>query len=500
MTEPESNLGETIERLIGTLQRRRWWILSIGCIVPIAVAAVAVKLPDKYVSQATLLVVQQQVSQKYVETDNTTTLATAVQAMKLEVLSRSRLLSIINDLGLYASPKERATPDLLADRMRRDVDIEPLEVSASGRTDSAAFTISFTAATPQLAQEVTSRLSSLFIEQHQKTQDEKAASTEKFLSDQLDAAKQRLSVQDQRLQAFRASNVGELPEQQQVNQSALTDARLRVEAVESSLSLAQQRQSSLEASLEERLARLQSEKADLLTHYTARYPGVLKKEQEIAEVQSALNRLKTNTASPSTQVQEATGDPSLELILRQAEANVAEISNLLKQREKLKQEADQYQSHLNAAPLREQQLAEITREEDILKQDYANLEKQKLESQMTASVEENQEGQQFRLVDPPNLPLKPSSPKRLKIVVGGFGGGIALGLAIAFLLGMRDSSFHSEKALNKIYPVPLILGVPLVRTQRELRLRRWRIAAECLAGSLMAIAVCIAGFYVNRFG
>lgn len=497
-TELESNLGETIERLLGILTRRRWWILSVGCVVPIAVIAVAMKLPDHYVSQATLLVVQQQVSQRYVESDSTTTLAAAVQAMKFEVLSRTRLLSIINDFGLYRALKERSAPDALADIMRQDVDIQPLEV-IPGR-DFNAFTISFTAATPQLAQAVTSRLTALFIEQNQKTQGEQAANTEKFLSDQLDAAKRRLSAQDQRLQAFRANNMGELPEQQQTNQAALTDARMRLEAIESSISLAQQQQSSLELSLEERLVQLQSEKAELLKHYTPRYPGVVKKDQDIARVQSALDRLKTNTASASAQAQEATDDPSLDLILRQAESNMAQMANLLKQQERLKQESEQYQNRINVTPLREQQLAAISRDEDIFKQDYANLEKQTLQSEMTASLEENQEGQQFRLVDSPSLPVKPSSPKRLKIALGGLGGGIGLGLALALLLDLRDTSFHNEKTLNRNYAVPFVLGVPLARTVGERRLRRLRIVLECLAGFLMTIAVCAAEFYVYKVG
>ena len=103
LTEPESNLNDTIDRALGILTRRRWWILTAACCIPVAVVAVALKLPDSYVSQATLLVVQQQVSQRYVEPDNTTTIAAAVEAMKLEVLSRSQLRKIIDDLGLYTS-------------------------------------------------------------------------------------------------------------------------------------------------------------------------------------------------------------------------------------------------------------------------------------------------------------------------------------------------------------------------------------------------------------
>ena len=123
--------------------------------------------------------------------------------------------------------------------MRQDIDIQPLETTP-GRSDFNALTISFTAETPQLAQEVTSRLTSVFIEQNLKTRGEQATGTTQFLSGQLDAAKQRLAEQEQRLQAFKSSNLGELPEQQSVNLAALMDVRTRLNAVSFSLSQARQ--------------------------------------------------------------------------------------------------------------------------------------------------------------------------------------------------------------------------------------------------------------------
>ena len=110
MPEPEGNLTTTIEGVLGAVTRRRWWILSAAFCIPVAVVAVAMKLPDRYVSQATLLVVQQKVSQRYVEPDSTTTISAAIQAIKLEMLSADQLLGIIKDLRLYPSEKERSTP------------------------------------------------------------------------------------------------------------------------------------------------------------------------------------------------------------------------------------------------------------------------------------------------------------------------------------------------------------------------------------------------------
>jgi uncharacterized protein involved in exopolysaccharide biosynthesis len=263
---------------------------------------------------------------------------------------------------------------------------------------------------------------------------------------------------------------------------------------------AQQQQSSLQLPLSERLARLETEKNALLVHYTSQYPEVVKKEREIAKVQTALEQLRTNALSPQTPQAESADDPALDTILRQAEGIAGHIANLSQQQKRLETECEQYQKHLNLTPLREQQLAEILRDYNLYKQDYTDLSNKKLQSQMATSLEERQEGQQFRLVDPPSLPVKPSSPNRLKIALGGLGGGIVLGLVLAFLMDLRNSSFHSEKSIVQSFSLPLVLGVPLVRTPAERRVRRWRIAFEFLSGCAMLLTVLAAEFYVFKNG
>jgi polysaccharide chain length determinant protein (PEP-CTERM system associated) len=500
MPESEGNITNTIQLVLGVVARRRWWILSTACIVPIITIAVALKLPDHFVSEATLLIVQQQVSQRYVEPDSTSNIAAAIQALKLEVLSSNRLFGIIGDLNLYATETEHSASDLLVERMRKDIEITPLEI-IPGRGDFNAFTISFNAKTPRLAQEVTSRLTSLFIEQNLKTHGEQAENTTKFLSDQLDTAKQRLTEQEQRVQAFKIRNLGQLPEQQATNTAAMTELRVQLGTLAASLSQAKQQQTAIEFSLTDRLTRLQSEKSDLMTRYTPKYPGVLKKDREIARVQSVLEALRAGSSrARRTEEADLPDDPAVLAVVRQAEANTAEVEALTEQQQRLKAESERYQTQLNLAPVREQQLADIQRDYDLYKQDYRDLLNKKLQSQLTASLEENQQGQQFRLVEPPSLPLNPAGPKRLKIALGGMAGGIALGLALAFLLDMLDGSFHNEKVLGRSFSLPLVVGVPFMQTAREIRRRRWRIAFECLAGSVMTLAMFAAEFYVYKKG
>ena len=177
MDENEGNLGETIDQIRGFIIRRRWWILVTACSIALATVAFVSRLPDRYSSEATLVVRQQQVSQRYVEPTNTTTVSDALKSMTQEVLSRPRLLGIIDEFGLYAKAKNRITPEGLVELMRKDVAVEPID---DIRGNFSAFKISFTTDNAQMAQKVTSRLTSLFIEEHLKTRGNQAATTSNF--------------------------------------------------------------------------------------------------------------------------------------------------------------------------------------------------------------------------------------------------------------------------------------------------------------------------------
>ena len=488
-----SNLNETLQWVWSVVARGRWWIVAATCFISLAVAAIAMQLPNRYVSRATVLVVQQQVSQRYVETDSSASPREALQTLGFEVLSAPRLLSIIEEYGLYPADKAKMTPDLLADRIRKDIDVEPLE-------SSSAFTIAFSAATPELAREVTGRLTSLFIEENSRTRGQQAANNVKFLSDSLDAAKQKLNEQSQRLQAFKTSNDGELPEQQQTNIMALSEIRGQLEGLDTRLAELQKQELVIQSSLTDRLAHLQSERTDLLKSFTARHPEVIKKDHQIAGLQSLLDRMRAGVIATSDGNASVADDPVLSEMVKQALANTAEIDVIAKQEQNLKTESERYQARLNLAPVRQQQLQQILLDYDAYNRDYEEMQKKKMQSELNATLEENQEGQHFRLVDPPTLPVVPSSPKRLKICLAGLAGGLGLGLALAFFVDMRNHVFYSERSLAQQFAVPLVLGVPLVLTAAERRGRVWRIAAEWSLGCLMVLFTAAAEFYVYRKG
>ncbi len=500
MPEDEADLNETIGHVLNLVIRRRWWILLPACTISLGTIGVLLHLPNRYSSEATL-VMQQQVSQRYVLPATTMTNAEAVLAVTREVLSRSKLLDVINQFDLYADRrKSGATPDELAELMRHDIAIQPLDPNLP-RSDFYAFKVSFTAGKPQVAQLVTRRLTQLFIDESLKTRGNQATRTTNFLSDQLQAANEKLALQEQRLRDFKTRHLGELPEQQATNIQALSDLRLRLQGTMSSLSRVQQQRAPLDSSLNGILGRLQSERATLLTRYTPRHRAVLKKDEEIAKTEAVLKHLRTGTPGmEKPESLQAAGDLILAELVRQVESNGHDIEELSKEEAQLRTEIARYQNRLNLTPVREQELAAVVRDYDVLKQQYTDLLGKQHQSELATTLEERGEGLEFRLVDPPTLPMKPSSPKRVKNSFLGAVAGVFLGLALAFLVNTRDRCFHSEKSLSERFALPLVVGVPMLLTPAEEGIRSWKRAFEWAAGCVMALAVFAAEFYVYRHG
>jgi polysaccharide biosynthesis transport protein len=254
------------------------------------------------------------------------------------------------------------------------------------------------------------------------------------------------------------------------------------------------------------LGRLQAERRTLLTAYTSQHPDVLKKDQEIKAQQNLISELKsTRAVPPPTQERpiESAPDPEEDLgivqLTSQLQANTFEIDNLAKKEQKLRTEIDQYRSRLNLTPVREQQITSMQRDYDLLRQHYADLLRKEQESQLATNLEKRQEGQQFRLADPPNLPSRPSSPKRVKISLIALFGGLVVGCAFAFLAEIRNASFHTESDVSSL-SLPIVIGVPRFFTPAEERNRLWKRGFEWCAGSVLLFAVAAAEYFVYRHG
>ena len=211
--------------------RRRWWILGPLFLGWLIVFASAWIIPPKYTSESVILVEQQKVPQQFVLSNVQVDLAERLQSITQQVLSRTRLLNIINCLHLYQG-LFFSSPDDQVLQIRKDIKIDLVQTPAApGKpAELTAFKISYVADKPQIAQQVNTQLAELFIDENVRASQEQSESTTNFLDSQLTAAAAALAAQEKQIREYEASHQGELPDQLQSNLQILSGAQSQLQS------------------------------------------------------------------------------------------------------------------------------------------------------------------------------------------------------------------------------------------------------------------------------
>ena len=524
--ELDDQVSRSVEDYWAIVFRRRWWILLPLFLTWAAVWGVSWLLPSTYQSEALILVEQQKVPDQYVVPNVTTNLQERLQGMTQQILSRTRLQATIDRFHLY--PQSHGLNGLLksgdpVEQMRNDIKIELVETPGHPG-EFTAFKMRYSAESPQLARKVNGELTRLFIEGNETAQRELSENTTDFLGNEVADARKNMAEQEAKVAAFKERHLGELPSQLETNVQILTGIQAQLQNTQHAVDAAKQQKLYLESllqqyqsvrsslgadstltpaqALDKELLDLRLQLKDLQSRYTDQYPDIIAVKEKIAktegmrkqaEIEMAANQKNPKTsniadASAIEELQHGSSTPMMQ-IQSQLKANQMEILNDQKYEKELQSKITEYQARLNLTPATEQELTNISRGYEESKANYNSLLQKQMQSQLATSLEHRQQGEQFRVVDPPSLPKKPSTPNHLRFSWGGLLAGILLGLGLASAIELTDERVRQEKDLEGIVPVRVLVGIPRLYTAEEdqSRVRRWWTEL----GSAVAIVVLI---------
>ena len=510
-------------------RRLRWYFLLPLFSGWLIVSAVGWLLPAVYRSGTLILVEQPTVPQQYVVPNVASNLQDRLQSITQQILSRTRLTHIIDNFHLYAKERGRSNSEELVDRMRKDIEIEL--VHASDREQLTAFNIYYSSDSPQVAQAVTRELTNFFISENLEARQQQSEDTTKFLGSQLEGARRNLGEQEKRVREYKDRYLGELPGQLQSNIQILTGLQNQLQAVEDALGRAKQQNAYFESlsaqyrtlekslkagdnvsvglpALDQELERLKQQLADLSSHYTDRHPDVRKLKEQIAKTEKMQQQitadLKAKTANPAednsnADPHEYSGrremSPMME-VRSQLKGNQIEIADRQRAIKELEGKISDYQARLNRTPVREQQLTDLSRDYDQSRTNYESLLAKRNQSELATNLERRQQGEHFRILDPPSLPAKPYSPNRFKLSCIGLFAGLVLGAGSAAGAEFIDDRVYGEKELKGLLPVDVIAEIPPLPTPSEERTQQRRRWMEWVGTGLMFVLM-IAGIAVS---
>jgi polysaccharide chain length determinant protein (PEP-CTERM system associated) len=474
----------TIDDYVAMLRRRLWVILIPAMIAPAIGFGISYLFPPKYTSQSTVLVEAQKVPQGYVKPIDSEDLMQRISSLQQQVLSRTQLQTAVERLGLAKG----ANVDEVMDDIRKNMTITPVFPDAGGakkkpgQSDVLGFQVGFTSSNPRNAQQVCNQLTSMFLEENLKAREQLAQGTTEFLSRQLEEAKHTLDDQDSKLAAFKRDHFGQLPGDEDNNFKILMGLNSQLDANTQSLNRAQQDKSYAEAqlstmmsqwkassqsstspqALEQQLAQAQAVLLQLQGRYTADHPDVVKQKNDIAELKKRLAEVNSAQPEQNTDKVSAIEPPEIRNLRVQIHQYEQAISQATSEQKRLQEAIKTYQSRVSLSPAIEEQYKQLTRDYDTAQKFYTDLLGKKSESAMTTDMEREQQGEQFRLMNPASFPSAPSFPNRLLFAGGGLGAGAAIGFALALWLELKDKAIRNELDVEAVMELPMLISLPWV--------------------------------------
>jgi polysaccharide chain length determinant protein (PEP-CTERM system associated) len=512
--DAEPQKGVAVERLRSAWGRRKWLAVLVFAFPFAAAASVIFSLPTFYRSTAVVLVERQQVPEALVPATVTSELETRLQTINQEILSRSRLESLITRFGLYPGPRKQDPTEEIVERMRKDIKLELKTTDTKGRPSATtAFALSYRGPDPRTVALVTNTLASLYIEENLKLRERQSAGTADFLKVQLGETRKRLDELEARVSEYRRRYMGELPQQMPANLATLEGLHAQLRLNSDNQLRASERRENLKAQLAEaasmpqlfgalpgsepgtqpiyetraqRLGRLKLDLVTALANYTEAHPTVMRLRREIQALERATDEAATKDAGSALPATPYT------LRLKEALQSTEGESKILKAEEqRLRTGIAAYQARVENTPRREQEFQEVSRDYETTKQLYESLGKRQEAAQLAESMEQRQKGEQFRILEPAMPSQIPAAPNRLRLLVVSLVLSLGLAGGVLMVAEMLDTSFHSADELREFSIVPVLVSVPRIVTDadRQRQHERFRLAA---AGAMVAL-VLIAG-------
>jgi len=466
--------------------RRIWYIIiPIIIIFPIAIIY-AFNAPKMYSATTLILVTPQKIPEAFVKTTVTSRIEDRLQSISQEIMSRTNLEELIKGYNLY--------PEILKeDNMEEVVAVMRNDIKLNIKGNEGYFRISFINKDPKITAMVANKLGSLFIEGNLKLREQQAKSTSEFINLEMQTVKISMEEIENIITLFKKQNINELPEQLQANLRVLEQLQLQSQRIANSLKAAEERKLFLQKQIsdlrmqgtavsgsnitqslldpqiqgESRLMQLFAMLENLKSKYTEKHPDIIMIKKEIESIQKQNSQNGSNDSMSAVKDKDAisgfinkqSGFFSQELKNQLASTNF-EIENLKEENRKISFKMAEYQNRIENTPIRELELNALMRDYQNISGNYQALLEKNNAAKQAENLEIRQKGEQFRIVDPARIPLKPFKPNIPRIILFGLLFGIGSGGGLAFLREQMDRSFRDAEDVDNTLGLKVLVSIP----------------------------------------
>lgn len=547
----------------GIFRRRKLGFIFFFTIVFLISIITAFVLPPVYISKTTVLIEDQQIPRAYIQTTVTSFVSERLQIISQQVMSRTKLLEIIDKFNLYPQMRKNSPIEDVLDEMRKDIKLETISADVvdkrTGRAGTAtiAFSLSYEGLIPSTVQRVANVLASLYLEENAKIASKQASSTTEFFKEEKEKISKEIDFLEKKISDFKKKHIGELPEYNIINQQALERFQRDIDQISLQVRTLKERKVYLEAQLSamgshytvqtgygpeaKQLQKLKTKLSTLQANKSDKHPDVIELKKQINQMEAGGTRAGSSYSSKVKKLQKAESElsalqakygpkhpdvkkkqrevdaarkdagrvsrrssggrkvvnPAFINLKTQLDATVLEINALEREKIAIKEKIETYQKRIEKAPIIEREYTGLLRSYETARAKYSRTTAKLIEAEEALSMEEEQKGERFTIIEPAVLPTKPHKPNRPIIAIIGFVLALGAGASYAGAREALDSSIKSESELAHMTGLPLLSVVPMMENEGAKRRNtlKWIVLGGIIVIAL-ATALVLTHFFV----
>lgn len=450
--------------------RRKELFTLLALLIITAVFITSFLLPKKYESTSTVFIENNVVSEMVKGITVTPSMEDTIKVLTYAITSRSLLTKVVDALGMNPGKNEADLEGL----------IQKLQANTQVKLkDKHLFTISFTDQNPYVARNFVNTLVSVYIEQNMSSKRGESYDATKFLSEQIATFNSKLEKAESEVNNYKRDkggiisiDEGRLFQEISIAQQKLYDLELRRHQLEGMRQITRKTNDPLLS----KLSILQKKLDDLLVQYTESFPDVVQVKGDIETVQEQLKG-RRGTEDQTLDPQEVA---KIESEIAAIKVNEAGLHRNIASNKALLQNIPAAKAGLEKLELQKQNQKNI----------YEQLFARQGQSEVSRQMEVQEKSTTFRVVDPAILPVKPTSPNRLKIMLLGIVGGIASSFGLLLLLDQLDGSVKDVEFVKGL-GAPLLAIIPKMQHPvLVIRERRKSFSFFLVAGLYFLVILC----------
>lgn len=442
----------TVDEILTVLRRRRKIFFIPLVIISLICISAAFLLPQKYESSITILVQKDQVLNPLI---SYTMAVETVSNNRLKdfneiVYSRPVIEALIDSLGMQGEAETEIQKEKLIKEIKKNIVTELKE--------SNSYTINYFDTIPARAQTAARVLSELFIKIRLKVNNRRNELAVEFFENKLNELRDKFEKSQQQFISTVKQQVSELPIGDHAVYSQIDDINSEIGGLDDKI---KNEQSALDI-LRSLPANL-SEKSNIKNLYNVTllnvpYAGdllsLLKKYDDLSQKYTSNFPELRNAAEQIPP-----------LVNRMKQALESDLTGMQNKAFSLEKERNNSLATVRNATIQQNENQDVRSTYNVYSRLYDDM-KVKLEQAKTTRDLGEKGGQQYVVIDPPQLPTNPAKPNKSLFIGGGFSLGLFVGFLAAGLTELFDTRIRTNRDVE-IFDKPVLAYLPASFTNNE---------------------------------